>query len=360
MKRFLIFMLTLTVGGLVFAETVTLDEAIGEIAGDMKRNAKRDPFIEEGSMIVASNINSEHSRLSQYIIDRLVRELTNDGTFIAGDRKTLDMQQWSRDRDDEVYYVISGEIALVGDEYHLTVKANDDSGRIALQPPVKEIKRSDRSVTRFDDSWKQKKAYFGGRAGAVMNMFSLGDTNSFYEKGKVEQPQFSFNGAGQFAWQMSGWASIQAEFIFFTSKMEWSYEKDLQTVTTSDIVLPLLFKPTFWIGDILISPFVGPYLKFAWGSYKWERFDAWGTSRSGEGEVVFEVFGGISVGLETGWKIGPGFLFLDARYFFDGGRSRLGSGTTGELLYQQSAEKKSSVYRMHNIMLSIGYAFFGF
>jgi hypothetical protein len=354
MKKRLIFMLMLTAGGLAFAETVTLDVAIREIAGYMKGHIK-DALIEEGSVIVASTIDSEHSRLSQYIIDSLTRELTNDGTFVAGDKNTLDTQQRFRDE----VYVISGEISLVGDVYRLAVKANHVSGLIALQPPVMEIKKSDRRIQSLsvDDSWKQKKVYFGGRAGGVMNMFSLADANSFYQEGEVEQPQYSVNGAGQFAWQMSGWASVQMEFIFFTSEMKWAYGQDWQTVTVSDIMAPILFKPTFWVGKyFLISPFIGPYLKFAWGSYKWERVDA-GGSRQGSGGVFFEIFGGISAGLDVGVKAGPGVLFLDARYFFDGGRSRLGSGTTGELLYQQSAEKKSTVYRMQNIMLSIGYAF---
>jgi hypothetical protein len=100
-------------------------------------------------------------------------------------------------------YVISGEIALVRDMYHLTIKANQVESIRIVQSPVMEIKKPDRSVTRFlpvDDSWKQKKAYFGGRAGEVMNMFSLTGANSFYKNGEVERTQFSFNGAGQFAW----------------------------------------------------------------------------------------------------------------------------------------------------------------
>ncbi|MDR1221089.1 MAG: outer membrane beta-barrel protein [Treponema sp.] len=375
MKKLLIFMLMLTAGGLVFAGTVTLDEAIHEIADYMKQR------LEKGSVIVVSNIKSEYSGLSDYIIKSLTVELTSDGTFYAAERdiKTRDGVAKELQFQEDGYvpedmqkrlghemspdYVISGEIALVRNVYHLTVKANHIESMRIVQPHVMKIKKSDRSVTQFlpvvdvDDSWKQKRVYFGGRAGAVMNMFSLTGANSYYKAGEVERPQFSFNGAGQIAWQMGDWVSMQVEFIFFTSEMKWAYERDWQTVTASDIVAPLLFKPTFWVGHyFLVSPFIGPYLKFAWGSYEWKRvyYDA-GSFNPVEGDVVFELLWGGSVGLDIGVKAGPGILFLDARYFFDLDGSRLGSGTTGELLYQQSAEKKSSVYRMHTITLSIGY-----
>jgi hypothetical protein len=140
--------------------------------------------------------------------------------------------------------------------------------------------------------------------------------------------------------------------------MKWSYEKDQQTVTVSDIAAPLLFKPTFWVGKyFLISPFIGPYLKFAWGSYEWERvYDDGKVSPSGDKpDIFFETFGGVTAGVDLGIKLGPGVAFLDIRYFFDGGRSRLGAGTKGELLYQQTVEKKSTIYRMHNVMVSVGY-----
>lgn len=374
MKRFLIFMLMLTAGGLVFADIVTLDTAIREIAASLRGQIAKD------SVIVVSNIESEYPKLSQHIIDSLTTELTRDGVFhaVERDEKTRDMlarelqfqesgfvpedMQKRIGREMGADYVILGNIALAGDVYHLTVRATHVEAGRRVQPPVKEIKKSDRSLTRFlpvDNSWKEKNVYFGGRGGAVMNIFDLGDANSSYQDGKAES-QISFNGAGQFTWQATGWASIQAEFIFFTSEMKWSYEKDWQTVTMSDIVAPLLFKPTFWVGErFLVSPFIGAYLKFAWGSYEWERvYDDGTISRSGDKkDIFFEAFGGVLVGLAMGMKAGPGIVFLDARYFFDGGRSRLASGTDGELLYHQTVEKKSSIYRMHNVMLSIGYMF---
>jgi TolB-like protein len=367
MKRSLIFMLMLTAGGLVFADAVRLDTAIREIAGSLRERIERD------SVIVVSNIQSEYSGLSQYIIASITSELTRDGVFHVAERDENTRDMLARElqfqesgfvpedtqkrigREMGADYIISGEITLAGGVYRLTVRANHlESGR-RVQAPVKEIEKSD--ITRFDSSWKEKNFYFGGRAGAVMNIFGVGDANSFYKNGKAD-PQISFNGAGQFAWQAADWASVQVEFIFFTSEMKWSYEKDWQTVTVSDIAAPLLFKPTFWVGErFLVSPFIGAYLKFAWGSYEWERvYDDGTISRSGDKkDIFFEAFGGVLAGLAVGMKAGPGIVFLDARYFFDGGRSRLGSGTDGELLYHQTVEKKSSIYRMHNVMLSIGY-----
>jgi TolB-like protein len=377
MKKFLIFILTLTAGGLVFAETVTLDTAIREIADYIMRQIERQ--IEGNSAFVISNIDSEHRRLSKRVIDGLTEELTRDGRFKVAERdeKTRAMlvgeMQFQEDgyvsedtqkrfgREMGAGYIISGEIALVGDVYHLTVKVNHLESGLIIQPPPKDIKKSDKSLTKFltvDESWKEKKIYFGGRVGGIMNMFDLSDTNSFYEKGTADQ-QMSFNGAAQFAWHMNSWASIQVELLFFTSEMNWAYEQDWQTVNVTNIAAPLLFKPAFWVGKrvpIRIAIPLGVYLKFGWGSYKWKRVYGPSDSRSGEGELVFEAFGGASAGLEVGLKAGPGVLFLDARYFFDGGRSRLGAGTAGDLLYNQSAEKKSSIYRMHNIMFSLGYA----
>jgi hypothetical protein len=372
MKKLLAILVLATMGGLLFGQkAVTLDAAIQEIAAYIRGR------LPKKTAVFVSNIESEHPALSDYIIRELSRELTIDNRLREVERegKTKRMiadelayqmsgnvseaEQKRIGQELGAAYIISGTIRLYGSFYQLTVKANavGETGEVIARPPTMRIRKSDDRIAEFiviDASWREKQFYFGGRAGGVMNLFDLSQTNMFYREGKAE-PNISVSGAGQLAWQLSGWASVQVEFIFSLSEMNWSYANDTQTITASNIIAPLLFKPTFWLGGSLcVAPFIGPYLKMAWGSYQWKHTDEYG-ARFGEGNVFFEPFGGVTAGIDIGMKAGQGILFLDIRYLFDGGRSRISGRTSGNLLYQQNAENKGTMYRMHSVMISIGY-----
>ncbi|MDR2446280.1 MAG: hypothetical protein LBD58_03150 [Treponema sp.] len=371
MKKLLAVLVLAATGGALFGqEAVALDAAIQNIAAYIKGR------LPENTAVFVSNIESDHPGLSDYIIRELSRELTIDKRLREVERggktqriiaeelayhmsgNVSDEERKRIGRELGAAYVVSGSVNLYRSVYQLTVKANAvETGEIVARPPVMRIRKSDGRIAEFiavDASWKEKRFYFGGRAGGVMNLFDISEANMLYQEGETE-PNVSVSGAGQFAWQMSGWASIQAEFIFSFSEMNWSYTDDEQTITASNIIAPLLFKPTFWPGESLfIAPLIGPYLKMAWGSYRWKQTDEYGT-RFGEGNVLFEAFGGVAAGVDLGIKAGQGILFLDLRYLFDGGRSRIGKGTSGDLLYQQNAGKKGTMYRMHSVMISIGY-----
>jgi hypothetical protein len=371
MKKLLAVLVLVTTGGALFGqEAVALDAAIQEIASYIKKR------LPENTAVFVSNIESEHPSLSDYIIRELSRELTLDMRLREVEREgrtqrmiaeelayhmsgnVSDSEQQRIGRELGAAYVVSGSVKLYRSVYQFTAKANAvETMEVIARPPIMRIRKSDERIAEFiaaDSSWKEKRFYFGGRAGGVMNLFDISETNMLYQEGKTE-PNISVSGAGQFAWQASGWASIQVEFIFSLSEMNWSYANDEQTITVSNIIAPLLFKPTFWPGESLfIAPFIGPYLKMAWGSYRWKQTDDYGM-RFGEGNVSFEPFGGVTAGVDLGIKAGQGILFLDFRYLFDGGRSRIGAGTKGDLLYQQNAGKKGTMYRMHSVMISIGY-----
>jgi TolB-like protein len=371
MKKLLAVLVLATTGGLLFGqETVALDAAIREIAAYIKER------LPANAVVFVSDIESNHAELSDYIIRELSRELTIDKRLREVERKgktqlmiaeelsyqmsgnVSDAERKRIGRELGAAYVVSGSVKLYRSLYQLTVKANAvETMEVMARPPTMRIRKSDERIAEFiavDASWKEKRFYFGGRAGGVMNLFDLSQATMFYQEGAVD-PNVSVSGAGQFAWQMSGWASVQVEFIFSFSEMNWSYANDTQKISASNIIMPLLFKPTFWPGESLfIAPFIGPYLKMAWGSYQWKQQDEYGT-RFGEGNVFFEPFGGLTAGIDFGIKAGQGALFLDLRYLFDGGRSRIGRGTSGDLLYQQNAGNKGTMYRMHSIMISIGY-----
>jgi hypothetical protein len=371
MKKLLAILVLVTTAGLLFGQrTLTLDAAILEIALYIKER------LPENAVVFVSNIESNHPDLSDYIILELSRKLTIDKGLREVEREgktqkmianelTYQMSGTVSDADQQrigyelgAAYVISGSIKLYRSVYQLTVKANAvEKMEVMARPPTMRINKSDERIAEFiaiDTSWKEKRFYVGGRVGGVLNLFDISETNMLYQEGKTE-PNISVSGAGQFAWQISGWASVQVEFIFSFSEMQWSSANDTQTITASNIIAPLLFKPTFWPGESLfIAPFIGPYLKMAWGSYRWKHVDEY-SARLGEGNVIFEPFGGVTAGMDLGIKVGQGVLFLDLRYLFDGGRSRIGKGTTGDLLYQQNADKKGTMYRMHSAMVSLGY-----
>ncbi|GHT84674.1 hypothetical protein FACS1894137_08010 [Spirochaetia bacterium] len=361
MKKLLTFLVLLTGGALVFAQeaapdgakketaaqnAVTLDEAIKATAKAF--NAYE--WHEEDILCILPleskvlSYESDNNGLSESIVKRLTTELTNSKipVVLMNGKVTPNVH-------------IRGKIVPGGDTaYEMTIEGvRPQTSQILVPPQITYIKKM--GIDAYDTSWKTKSIYIGGRAGTTANIFNLNRSKKPYSQGKVDNnPNFSWNLAGEIAFQgKNNLLSFQVEFGITRSLIKWLYEGDSQEVYATTILLPMLYKPVFFVKNLYFSPFVGGYPKFSWGNYE---FDEQSSSIKGDGDVSFDVMGGAVVGGDVGLKVGPGILFVDLRYLTDFGRTRPHkiSPNEGEsMIYGQ--DKGNTIYVQQMFMASLGY-----
>jgi hypothetical protein len=144
--------------------------------------------------------------------------------------------------------------------------------------------------------------------------------------------------SGNFSLQGSvnllSWLAIQAEVnLCVDLSQPWNTDKAEGTFSSTYLTIPILFKFNWRSGNLKASIFPGMYLYLPLSK-----------KTSGNMGDRFEykpnppgfVFGG-----NIGWKLGPGFLFVDARFEYDG-------------LFWTPAPADSTFYR-NMVRLSIGY-----
>jgi hypothetical protein len=127
------------------------------------------------------------------------------------------------------------------------------------------------------------------------------------------------------------WFTIQPEVNFSVDiSLPWNTNPTGGTLVSSYLTIPVLFKFNWYKNNLMTSLFVGPYFYLPLfliggsdGNFNYKP------------QIPGFIFGG-----SIGWKIGPGHLFVDARFKYDG--------------YFWSNPKSGPFYR-NTIKLSIGY-----
>jgi hypothetical protein len=220
--------------------------------------------------------------------------------------------------------------------------------------------------------------YLGARAGYSSRYFTLSselkDDRKYIEsRGRGD----SFEAAIQVAGQVLPFLSVQAEAIFAKDKAPFrgyreedtsegdENEKKLKlfedTFESMSLTLPIMVKGTFWFDRFLVAPMAGLYLTLPLGKMNGPVMvpkldDAGNAVTNDDGEELFEpkdadtpfkysVPLGFTAGATLGMRLGPGNLFLDARYSIDFGKTVL------------KLEQETTVYRRSSLSVSLGYEF---
>jgi hypothetical protein len=361
MKKLLVFFVLLAGGALVFAQDVgTLDAAIKATSEAFLTNSS----LEDEDVLGVLAVESDNAALSEYIIEHLTANLINAQKFIVRSREEqtqklsgteFERQKYGSANEDVkkaigeqlgLTVIISGKIVPRDNVYEMTINATAfPSGRALLQFPTT-IKKKDKIIAFLtrDDSWKDKLVYIGIRGGGTISKFNNSKTDKFYHDGEFESSKgFLPNAALEIAFHgvhkgKKIPVALQFEFMFTQSEMNWKNGMDWQTIETTNILAPVLIKPTFHVKNWYLSPFVGGYPKFSWGRYEFSQTTQSNSEPTGNGDVTFDVMGGGVVGGNIGYQIKHGIVvFLDVRYLIDVGRTRA---------KQDKIEKGSMIYGM--------------
>jgi hypothetical protein len=187
--------------------------------------------------------------------------------------------------------------------------------------------------------WANKWLYAGIRGGGSLGLFTLSDDID----GTAGPAPLSFGAGAQASLQITRFLAVQVEALYARDSFEYTvqYERSYHSsFTSSSLTLPALVKLTWRTKRFLFAGFAGPYLTIPIGAMEYESdIDEAGSYR-------FAVPVGISGGAGFGIKLGPGALFLDARYSRDLGNTSI-SDEGGTL----------AVYSRGKVSFSLGYEF---
>jgi TolB-like protein len=158
-------------------------------------------------------------------------------------------------------------------------------------------------------AWKNKWLYFGLRGGVSLRGYTLNEDIP----GDIPDMGVAFEGAVQFSFQFSRFLALQVEGIFTQDTVQyegmfsgWDGYGDGGSFTSLSMMLPLALKLTFRPGLFLIAPLGGVYFNLPLGDMTFE-------SNDGKESYRFSQPLGFMGGLDLGFKLGPGALFLDSR-----------------------------------------------
>jgi hypothetical protein len=162
-------------------------------------------------------------------------------------------------------------------------------------------------------AWKNKWLYFGLRGGGSLRFYTL------HEDIPVDPPSpgITFEGAAQLSFQFTRFLALQVEGVFTRDTVAYTGKDGYEaSFTALSVMLPVALKFTFRPGPVLIAPFAGAYYNLPIGDMAF-------ASSVEDASYSFSRPIGVMGGLDLGFKLGPGALFLDARYGMDLGYTSL-------------------------------------
>jgi hypothetical protein len=167
----------------------------------------------------------------------------------------------------------------------------------------------------------EKVLYLGLRAGFLANFFSVRKTVN-YEAGQSQA--FGFEGALVMELRPFRFFSFQGEVIFAVDAFNAGKQivRNNQSIyssenfTTFSLAFPLLIKLPLKMGDFTLSFYGGAYYVLTLGTG--------GEEESQSMKMAPPV--GLTLGVDLGFRAGPGEFFIDLRYGADLGATRIGDG----------------------------------
>jgi TolB-like protein len=332
----------------------TLDGAIVGLARSLVNR------LPEGTVVALLNFSAPETAASEYIIEEFNTTLANLGRLRVVDRRNLELLQqelnfqMSGDVSDEsaqaighmlgAQSIISGSLAPVGDAYRMRMQAiSVETAQIQYGDMVEVI--LDRRLANLlgvklpeeIPPWANKWLYVGIRGGGSLGFFTLsGDI-----EGEVGGLPFGFGAGAHLGLQITRFLAVQVEALFNQDSLEYTVQDDKEyqsSFASRSLMLPVLGKFTWRTGRFLFALYGGAYMTIPLGAMDYESdIDA-------PGSYQFAVPVGVTGGADFGVKLGPGALFLDARYSHDLGNTSI-SDDDGTL----------SVYSRSKASISLGY-----
>jgi hypothetical protein len=153
--------------------------------------------------------------------------------------------------------------------------------------------------------------YLGLKVGGGDSMWNFTYLNNDFERTEYTI-HFLNGGIGvQAAVNLLPWFAIQPEINFSVDLSHpWDTGPTEGTFVSSYLTIPLLFRFNWHKGGLMASIFTGPY--FYLPLFRIEN-DNLGDRFHHEPQIP-----GFTIGGSIGWKTGPGYLFVDARFEYDG------------------------------------------
>jgi TolB-like protein len=358
-KAFICFLLSASVMSVHAQEpAATIDPAIVALAGSL---AERLPA---GTIVAMLNFSAPETRASEYIIEEFNTVLANLGRLRVVDRRNLELLQqelnfqMSGDVSDEsaqaigrmlgAQAIISGSLSPMGDGYRMRIQAisvetaqiqSADTADIVLDRRLANLLGI--RLAEEIPPWANKWLYFGIRGGGSLRLYSLSDDI----EGDLGATPLSLEAGAQLSLQIVRFLAIQIEALYTRDSLEYtgdtSQGNTYQSSFASSSLLPgALVKATWRTRRFLFAAFGGAYMTIPLGQIDYK------SDIDEDGSYDFSVPVGVTGGVNFGIKMGPGALFLDARYSKDLGNTSI-SDSGGTM----------AVYSRDAVSLSLGYEF---
>jgi hypothetical protein len=356
MKGSFVLSLLITISAMGFAQetaqgAVSIDKAIMD---SMDYLVGR---LAPGSTVVVLNFTAPNQTISDYVIEELTTYLVNDGNLEIVDRRNLELLekevnfQLSGEVSDATAIefghrlgaetIISGSLSVLGNEYRLRIQAlsvetarvqgaqNRDIAmdrRFASLLGVEFVEEQKEAPPKEASPWSNNWLYIGARGGASLHFFTLSDD----VKGDVEPNNITYEAGGYLSLQLNPILALQVEALYTTDKVSYSGEGYKASFELQSLMFPALLKLTFRPGNFLFALFAGGYFVLPLGQLK--------TSSDVDGDAAFDASIPIGVvgGINLGFKLGPGALFVDARYGMELGNTSITDGKGNLAIYSRA------------------------
>jgi TolB-like protein len=335
---------------------VTIDAAIINLAASL---ADRLPA---GTVVALLNFSAPETRASDYVIEEFNTILANLGRLRVVDRRNLELLQqelhfqMSGEVDEAsaqaighmlgAQSIISGSLTQVGDTYRMRIQAiSVETAQIQYGNTMDVM--LDRQLANLlgielpeeIPPWANKWLYIGIRGGGSLGFFTLSDDVA----GEVGGIPLGYEAGAHLALQIARHLAIQVEALYGQDSFEYTVKDGGEyrsSFTSRSLMLPALAKLTWRSRRFLFALYGGAYMTLPIGQMDYESdIDA-------AGSYQFAAPVGATGGVDFGVKLGPGALFLDARYSHDIGNTSM-SDDDGTL----------ALYSRGKASLSLGYEF---
>jgi TolB-like protein len=298
------------------------------------------------STIAVFNIKAKNEALAGYIDDSISESLVNSQNFTVVDRHNPDLIQaeldfqYSGEANEETTVSIGKKIGAqsivtivieeFGELYRLQIRSIEVE-TASIQAMRNYLIGDDAILSRLVGK-EYKKLYLGLRTGISLRNYVLNTTLPDI----TTETHTTFEIAALCEVRIFSLFSLQTEFIFSGDEVNAANPSygDIG-VSAYTLAIPLLAKLTFRPGNFYFAAFAGPAISLPLGQMK--------VTQGGETKAYdFLPTPGWAGGANAGMKLGPGLLFLDARY-------------SGDFIFVESNGNGQYLRNMFSISLGYNY-----